>query len=74
MPYKSKAQQGFFHTKEGKAKVGEKNVREFDKASKGETDLPEHVKEKKSEPKKPAKTPPSAPQKGKDFGMFPGMP
>lgn len=62
MPYKSKAQQGFFHSAEGKKKVGEKVVKEFDKASKGQHDLPKHVKDKK--------TPPS-PTKGKDFGMFP---
>jgi hypothetical protein len=43
MPYKSKAQQGFFHTAEGKKKVGKKVVDEFDQASKGSHGLPEHV-------------------------------
>ena len=47
MSYKSQAQRGYFHTDEGKKKIGKKKVREFDKASKGMTDLPYHVKKKK---------------------------
>ena len=42
MPYVSKAQQGYFHTH--RKEIGAKVVAEFDKASKGEKGLPEHVK------------------------------
>jgi len=45
--YKSKAQQGYFHTHE--REIGKKVVKEFDEASKGEKNLPEHVR-------KPAKS------------------
>ena len=48
MLYVSKAQQGYFHTH--KKEIGAKVVEEFDKTSKGESDLPEHVKKT---PKKP---------------------
>lgn len=47
MPYKSKAQQGFFHTHE--KEIGKKTVEEWDKASKGEKNLPEHVKPQKKQ-------------------------
>ena len=40
IPYKSKAMQGYFHTH--KKEIGPKVVAEFDKASKGQHDLPEH--------------------------------
>lgn len=43
MPYTSKAQQGYFHTKEGMEKVGADTVKEFDAASKGQKNLPQHV-------------------------------
>lgn len=46
MPYVSKAQQGFFHAHPEKV-GGEKVVKEWDKASKGHRDLPEHVKKKR---------------------------
>ncbi len=49
MPYVSKAQQGYFHTH--KKEIGAKVVAEFDKASKGEKNLPKHVK-KSSKPEK----------------------
>lgn len=48
MPYVSSAQRGYFHTKAGKEKVGAKTVAEFDAASKGQTNLPKHVKKGKS--------------------------
>ena len=35
MPYKSQAQERFFHTKTGMKKVGAAKVAEFDAASKG---------------------------------------
>lgn len=42
MPHKSKAQQGYFHEPD---KVGGSAVvKEWDKASKGKKNLPEHVK------------------------------
>ena len=44
MPYTSKAQQGYFHTHE--KEIGPKVVKEFDKASKGSKNLPEHVNKK----------------------------
>lgn len=44
MPYVSKAQQGWAHTPEGeKALGGPDKVAEWDAASKGQTNLPEHV-------------------------------
>lgn len=50
MPYVSKAQERFFHTKEGMKKVGgSKVVEEFDEASKGVT-LPERSNSKKKKP------------------------
>lgn len=45
MPYKSEAQRRFFNSEKGKEVVGEKNVKEFNKESKG-LDLPEKVEEK----------------------------
>lgn len=50
MPYSSKAQQGYFHA--NKAKIGVKVVAESDRASKGDTDLPEHVKKTPKKKKK----------------------
>lgn len=47
MPYKSLAQERFFHTETAKEKgITSKQVKEFDKASKGKK-LPERVKKKK---------------------------
>jgi hypothetical protein len=46
MPYKSKAQERWAHTKAGKKALGKKGVAEFDKASKGKK-LPKRVKTKK---------------------------
>lgn len=46
MPYKSDAQRRFFNSKEGKAKVGAKVVEEFNEESKGQKNLPDHVKSK----------------------------
>lgn len=45
MPYASKAQQGYFHAHPDK--VGRKVVAEFDAASKGQKNLPQHVKKKR---------------------------
>jgi hypothetical protein len=42
MPYKSRAQQGLFHSKN--SPVSAKVVAEFDAASKGQHGLPRHVK------------------------------
>ncbi|MFL6427790.1 MAG: hypothetical protein ACJ71S_06060 [Acidobacteriaceae bacterium] len=42
MPYASKAQQGYFNA--NRRKLGNKLVNEFNQASKGQKDLPEHVK------------------------------
>jgi capsular polysaccharide biosynthesis protein len=41
MPYASKAQQGLFHS--ANSPVSKKVVAEFDKASKGHKNLPDHV-------------------------------
>lgn len=57
MPYKSNAQRGFMHAQKGK-QVPTKVVDEFDAASKGQKNLPEHVTKK-----------PSATKKGRDFGF-----
>jgi hypothetical protein len=43
MPYASKKQQKYFHTKEGMKKVGMKVVKEFDKESKGKS-IPKKLK------------------------------
>lgn len=48
MPYKSEAQRRFFNSKKGKEVVGEKNVKEFNRESKG-MKLPEKVGEDKDE-------------------------
>lgn len=50
MPYASKAQQGLFHS--ANSPVSAKEVSKWDKESKGEKGLPEHVKSKKKDPKK----------------------
>lgn len=42
MPYASKAQQGYFNS--NRNKLGSALVNEYNKASKGQKDLPEHVK------------------------------
>jgi len=47
MPYKSAAQRGYFHTAAGRKTVGAKVVADFDKASKGQSNLPKHVKPKR---------------------------
>jgi len=44
VPYKSKAQERFFHYAASKGKISSKVVKEFDTASKGKS-LPEKVKE-----------------------------
>lgn len=41
MPFVSKAQQGWAHTHP--EEFGKKNLKEFDAATKGKHDLPEHV-------------------------------
>ena len=45
MPYKSKAQQGYMHAAAQRGGVPKAVVADFDKASKGRKDLPEHVKQ-----------------------------
>ena len=47
MPYKSAAQRGYFHTAAGRKAVGAKVVEDFDKESKGQRNLPKHVKPKR---------------------------
>lgn len=47
MPYKSKAQQGFFHAAEERGEMSPKVVKEFDSASKG-MKLPKRVAKKAS--------------------------
>lgn len=64
MPYESKKQEAFFHTPAGEAKVGKKNVQEFDEASKG-MKLPE---------KAPAPPVPQAPQSNRLTDMMKGVP
>lgn len=44
MPYKSKAQQGLFHSPNSPVSPAE--VAKWDKESKGQHNLPEHVKKK----------------------------
>jgi hypothetical protein len=44
MPYVSKAQQGFFHANKAKLEKQGVDVGEWDAASKGSKNLPEHVK------------------------------
>lgn len=52
MPYRSRAQQKFFHSAEARGEISPKVVKEFDQATKGKYgSLPEHVKK----PKKPRK-------------------
>lgn len=48
MPYKSEAQRRFFNSEKGKEVVGEKNVKEFNKESKG-LKLPEKVEKDEDE-------------------------
>ena len=43
MPYESEAQQGYFHAHKKELEAQGLNVDEWDKASEGEHDLPEHV-------------------------------
>jgi hypothetical protein len=43
MPYVSKAQQGYMHAAAERGEIPKSVVKEFDKASKGHTDLPEHA-------------------------------
>lgn len=45
MPFVSKAQQGWAHSHP--EEFGKKNLAEFDAATKGKHDLPEHVKDGK---------------------------
>ena len=44
MPYDSKAQQGYFHAHKAELEKMGVDVDEWDKASKGQKNLPEHVK------------------------------
>lgn len=44
MPWASKAQQGWGNSLSGKEAMGQKAVDEFNAASKGKKNLPEHVK------------------------------
>ena len=50
MPYASKAQQGLFHSPN--SPVSAKEVAKFDRESKGEKGLPEHVGHEKKESKR----------------------
>lgn len=50
MPYVSKAQAGWFHTHV--KQLGASVVKKWDKASKGEHDLPEHVAHQKEADKR----------------------
>jgi hypothetical protein len=43
MPYVSRAQQGYFHTHRAQLAKQGVDVDEWDKASKGQHDLPKHV-------------------------------
>ena len=43
MPYKSKAQQGYFNANRKKLEAQGVDVNEWNQASKGEKNLPEHV-------------------------------
>lgn len=43
MPFKSKAQQGYMHAAEDRGDMPHSVVDEFDQASKGQQDLPEHM-------------------------------
>ncbi len=45
MPYKSKAQQGFFNSPTGKAKIGAAEVDKWNQESKGQHGLPDKVGE-----------------------------
>jgi hypothetical protein len=47
MPYKSKAQQGFMHAAAARGDISKNVVAEFDKASKGQKNLPQRVKKSK---------------------------
>lgn len=47
MPYKSRAQQRYFHAAEARGEISKKTVNEFDKASKGKK-LPKRAKKKRS--------------------------
>ena len=72
MPFKSKAQQGFFNANKGALESQGVDVDEFNQASKGMTNLPEHVAVNSTpRPIKPKYKPPSAavfkPRGGKDF-------
>lgn len=54
MPYKSKKQMRWAHTKSGKKALGAAGVKEWDKASKGKK-LPETAKKKKGAKRHPNK-------------------
>lgn len=47
MPYKSGSQRGKMHAMAERGEISKKVVKEFDRESKGQKDLPEHVKKKK---------------------------
>jgi hypothetical protein len=48
MPYVSKAQQGYFHAHKAELEKQGVDVGEWDAASKGSHDLPEHTKKPKA--------------------------
>lgn len=47
MPFKSEAQRKFMNAAAARGEIAQKTVDEFNKASKGLKNLPEHVKNKK---------------------------
>lgn len=49
MPYRSKAQRGYMHAAAERGEISSKVVEEFDRASKGQKNLPEHVKKRKKD-------------------------
>lgn len=50
MPYVSRAQQGYIHAAEERGEIDPDVVKEFDEASRGQHDLPYHVKKKAVSP------------------------
>lgn len=59
MPFKSKAQQGYINAAAARGEVPQKVADEFNAASKGQKNLPEHVKPKKKAKKAAHKGPSS---------------
>ncbi|MGH7745647.1 MAG: hypothetical protein ACREQ5_12790 [Candidatus Dormibacteria bacterium] len=52
MPFKSAAQRAYFNTHKKELEKHGVNVNEWNEASKGQHDLPEHVSDKKKKPEK----------------------